>query len=111
MKTDKELQQLYDDLPPNAREVLRQLCINGPAYDGDVCSKAGRDILVEKGYAARIVMGKKWVCPSDWKKPRPECEQGFQAATTFGSRIYKLGVVERRKEIVRKLVGSDQVKP
>ena len=104
--TDAEYQAEYDALPANAKEVLHQLCVYGPTYDGDVVSKSGRDILLDKGFAAKIVMGKDWVCPRDWKKPRPENEQGFQAATYRGSRVYRYGVVEPRRDVVRRLLGS-----
>lgn len=36
-----------------ARDVLRQLFLQGPTWDGDISSKSGRAELVEMGYAAR----------------------------------------------------------
>lgn len=35
------------------RDVLTQLFLNGPTQDGDLCSKAARDELVEYGLARR----------------------------------------------------------
>lgn len=37
----------FDGLQPNAKEVLGQLFLYGPTYDGHVASKAGRDALRE----------------------------------------------------------------
>lgn len=41
---------------------------------------------------------------------RPENEQGFQAATYLGSRVYRYGYLEPRKDIVRKLVPHEYVR-
>jgi hypothetical protein len=38
-------------LSPSAIEVLGQLYVNGPTWDGNVASKAGRGELVERGLA------------------------------------------------------------
>lgn len=35
-------------------EVLWQLFLNGPTWDGDLISKSGRDKLCELGFASRI---------------------------------------------------------
>lgn len=40
-------------LDSNEREVFRQLFFHGPTWDGDLCSKVGRDGLVERGLAVR----------------------------------------------------------
>lgn len=39
------------DLGSIDRESLLQLFLNGPTWDGDVVSKAGRDELVDRGLA------------------------------------------------------------
>lgn len=41
------------DLAPDEKECLQQLFFNGPTWDGDLVSKAGRTGLVERGYAER----------------------------------------------------------
>ena len=58
-----------------ALEVLGQLIKNGATWDGDVCSKSGRDDLLTLGLATRIVHQK---------------EQGYQAATYEGYRVFCL---------------------
>lgn len=40
-------------LDSNEREVFRQLFFHGPTWDGDLCSKSGRDGLVDRGLAVR----------------------------------------------------------
>ena len=50
---------LIDDvqsLNVGAISTLDALYTEGPLFDGDVPSKAGRDLLVEKGYAAIIIV-------------------------------------------------------
>lgn len=39
------------DLAPDEKECLQQLFFNGPTWDGDLVSKAGRTGLVQRGYA------------------------------------------------------------
>lgn len=41
------------DLAPDEKECLQQLFFNGPTWDGDLVSKAGRTGLVNRGYAER----------------------------------------------------------
>ncbi len=41
------------DLAPDEKECLQQLFFNGPTWDGDLASKAGRAGLVRRGYAER----------------------------------------------------------
>lgn len=36
------------------REVLRQLFLDGPTWDGDIASKPDRDMLVQLGLAERV---------------------------------------------------------
>jgi len=55
-------------------DTLVALIENGPLWDGDVPSKQGRDNLIKKGYAVRIVVGG---------------EDGHCAATYAGRDAYK----------------------
>ena len=55
-------------------ETLVALVEHGPLWDGDVPSKSGRDGLLQKGYAVRIVV---------------KGEDGYQAATYAGRDAYK----------------------
>lgn len=41
-------------LSPNAVEMLGQLFVNGPTWDGNVCSKAGRGELFDLKLAFRV---------------------------------------------------------
>lgn len=93
---EREARDQWDALPGNARDTLIALCKHGPLWDGDVPSKAGRDVLLDCGMAAKIVIKNN--------------EQGYQAATYKGSRAYKYGFVERRRDVVRKLVGDPNVR-
>lgn len=47
----------------------------GPLYDGDVPSKSARDNLVNSGFIAKITVDK---------------QEGFNACTYKGARLYKL---------------------
>ncbi len=86
---------IWNALSGAAKDTLICLCKHGPTWDGDVPSKLGRDELLEKKLAAKIVI------KGD--------EQGYQAATYKGSFVYRAGYVEPRKEIVRRLVGAENV--
>ena len=48
-----------------AHDALRQLCLKGPVWDGDLCSKSGRCELLSINAAAKVIV---------------KGEQGFQAA-------------------------------
>lgn len=53
--TKEEATVLWNGLGDNAKEVLGQLYLNGPQYDGHVASKVGRDQLrdlefIERGF-------------------------------------------------------------
>lgn len=74
------------------KDVLIALCKHGPLWDGDVPSKTGRDALVGKGLAARIVI--------------KDCQGGYQAATAHGGNVYRWGFRGPRRAIVGKLVGN-----
>lgn len=41
------------DLAPDEKETFRQLFFNGPTWDGDIVSKAGRAGLMRRGYVER----------------------------------------------------------
>ena len=56
------------------RDTLVALVEHGPLWDGDVPSKAGRDALIDKGLAARVVV---------------RGEDGWTAATYLGKEAYK----------------------
>lgn len=105
---EREARELWDSLKGNEKDVLIALCRLGPLWDGDVPSKAGRDGLVEKRLAARIVMGTSWALLRKRHKPQQarECDGGYQAATNKGANAYRWGFLEPRKNIVRKLVGD-----
>jgi hypothetical protein len=45
--------ELNPGLNTNQKEVLRQLFMNGPTWDGDIVSKAHRDDLASLGLAYR----------------------------------------------------------
>lgn len=83
----------WHNLSGAAKDVLICLCKHGPTYDGDVPSKVGRDELLDKQMAAKIVLKNN--------------EQGYQAATYKGSHVYRAGYLEPRKEAVRQAVGPD----
>lgn len=92
----EEYKPMWDALSGAAKDTLVCLCKHGPTWDGDVPSKSGRDELLEKEMAAKIVLKNN--------------EQGYQAATYKGSRVYRAGYVEPRKDVVRKLVGAQHVR-
>ena len=56
------------------KDTLIALVEQGPLWDGDVPSKQGRDSLVQRGLAARVVV---------------KGEDGWQAATYAGRDAYK----------------------
>lgn len=55
-------------------DTLIALVECGPLWDGDVPSKGGRDGLIERGYAVRVIV---------------KGEDGWQAATYAGRDAYK----------------------
>lgn len=55
-------------------DTLVALVENGPLWDGDVPSKAGRDDLIAQGLAVRVVM---------------RLQDGYTAATQAGAAKYK----------------------
>ena len=89
----KEYVPLWESLGSGAKDTLICLCKHGPTWDGDVPSKSGRDELLDKKMAAKIVLKNN--------------EQGYQAATYLGSHVYHAGYVEPRKDDVRRIVGPD----
>lgn len=91
-----EAERDWAGLSGAARDTLICLCRKGPTWDGDVPSKGGRDELLDKKMAAKIVIKNN--------------EQGYQAATYKGSRAYKYGFREKRRETIAKLTGVPDVK-
>lgn len=69
--------RVWISLGKDARDVLAQLYEHGPTYDGHVVSKCGRDLLVKHGLAVKIC--------------RAHGEEGYQAMTYLGRRVYKCG--------------------
>jgi len=69
---------IYRGLSGAAIDTLHCLCKNGPTWDGSVPSKQGRDELLSKRLAAKIVI--------------KNCEDGYQAATYLGARVWKAGL-------------------
>lgn len=55
-------------------DTLIALVENGPLWDGEVPSKSGRDILIQKGLAVRVVV---------------QLQDGYTAATCAGRDAYK----------------------
>lgn len=55
-QTDKGIEHVVKTIVPlpNAMEVLWQLFRDGPTWDGNICSKAGRGDLFDIGYASRV---------------------------------------------------------
>lgn len=68
---------IWRGLSGAARDTLRCLCLKGPTYDGNVPSKSGRDELLDKKLAAKVVLA--------------NCEEGYQAATYLGAHVWKAG--------------------
>lgn len=93
---EEEARRDWASLSGAEKDTLIALCRHGPLWDGDVPSKNGRDGLLAKGMAAKIVMANN--------------AQGYQAATYKGSRAYKYGFREPRREVIAKLSGVPDVK-
>lgn len=92
MDWEREAAEVWKGLSGGAKDTLIALCRKGPLWDGDVPSKAGRDELLEKKLAAKIVMANN--------------AQGYQAATYTGSRAYKYGFREPRRSLIGRLIGG-----
>lgn len=106
-RTAADYRQMWAELSGTAKDTLVCLCKHGPTWDGDVPSKSGRDELLSKGYAAKICMGDQWQKVQRGRlEQMSHAEEGYQAATYFGRRVWKNGYVEPRKDIVRMLVGD-----
>ncbi|MBP6564013.1 MAG: hypothetical protein KA200_00210 [Burkholderiales bacterium] len=63
-----------DDLTGAEFDTLQALVLNGPLWDGDVPSKSGRDSLIDRKLAVRIVV---------------RGEDGYTAATYAGRDLWK----------------------
>ena len=57
------------------KDCIKASYLNGPLFDGDVPSKQDRDILVNKGYMAKVVV---------------KGEEGYNACTYKGLAAYRL---------------------
>jgi len=66
-----EIQQL---LSPRHREQLKHLTMDGPLWDGDICSKTARDDLIDWSLAVRVAV---------------KGEQGYTAATYRGYNVHR----------------------
>ena len=51
--TEQQERRLMKPMSSSAIDVLRQLFLRGPVWDGNLVSKAGRTELVDSGYAAQ----------------------------------------------------------
>lgn len=74
---DAKYRNIWRQLSGAARETLHCLFKHGPTWDGDVPSKCGRDELLEKRLASKICMANG--------------EDGYQAATYLGARVWRQG--------------------
>lgn len=92
----EEAKRDWESLNGAEKDTLICLCRHGPTWDGDVPSKSGRDGLLQKGLAAKVVIKNN--------------QQGYQAATYRGSRAYKYGFREPRRELIGRLVGDPDIK-
>ena len=63
------------EMEPHERDVIRCAYRKGPLFDGDVPSKTGRDMLLEDGFIAKVVV---------------KGEDGFNACTHKGAWAYRL---------------------
>lgn len=73
---------LYHALDSDAQEVLFQLVKNGPVWDGDLISKAGRNELLTNGLATKC-------CAKG--------EQGYQVANYVGWNVLMSGTMGQAK--------------
>jgi hypothetical protein len=48
-----------DNLPDGWSDVLIQLIECGPVDDGDIASKSARDALIERGFAAKVIISRQ----------------------------------------------------
>ena len=65
---------IIKDLKTGVSDTLYGLFEQGPLYDGDVCSKQERDVLLDKGYCAKVVV---------------KGQDGYNACTYKGRRLYR----------------------
>lgn len=56
-------------------DVLHNLFLKGPVYDGDICSKSGRDTLLDHGYCVKVIV---------------KGEQGYNALNYKGGKLLKI---------------------
>ncbi len=79
------------DLAPDETECMQQLFFNGPTWDGDLVSKAGRTGLVDSGYAERC---------NGWQQLT---SAGFEVAVRAG-----LGDDKERRDNKRRREDNDR---
>ena len=93
---DAALAKIYELIGPTPREVLKQILFKGPVFDGDICSKAGRNVLFAYGLAVRCCF---------------KGEQGFTAASYLGGSVFKHGYAASANNLISGFFaekGSDQ---
>ena len=71
---DQACKDLNNAMTPIQREVLFQLVMYGPVYDGDICSKSARNDLFDLGLANRA---------------HQKGEQGYTVANYVGGNVLK----------------------
>jgi hypothetical protein len=91
MENEDEIRQekerdLWRSLSGAARDTIHCLFKYGPTYDGNVPSKLGRDELLDKKLAVKMCMKMG--------------EDGYQALSYLGNRVYRRGL-ELEKEKVK----------
>jgi hypothetical protein len=75
MNYAREVLKNTRELDSGARDTLKALYAHGPLFDGDVPSKAGRDQLLTKEFAVKVVV---------------KGEMGYNACTYRGSLALRL---------------------
>lgn len=70
----------WNSLSGSAKDTLCALHTAGPLWDGDVPSKSGRDELLKKKLAAKIIV---------------KNEEGYQACTYRGHRVLRCALPNR----------------
>ena len=74
---DARYREIWRGLSGAAKDTLHCIFKRGPTWDGDVPSKSGRDELLEKKLAVKMCIANG--------------EQGYQACTYLGSRVFRRG--------------------
>ncbi len=74
LKYELKVKQLAESLNSAEKDTLHALLLNGPLEDGDVPSKQGRDLLIEKDLAVKTIV---------------KASDGYQVATYLGRDVFK----------------------